>query len=97
MQNITKQYQGDLQSLYDLLHTKLEEPDYCENCIRACMEEEVKDTFILVHVLNAVSPIKEKLPSWKEFVKYCIVVFDSKNRNTKALLATGFENLEDYV
>jgi hypothetical protein len=87
--------QKQLFDLYDLLHTKLNNPEFCNSKIEECMGRSSKDSNELVHIMNALSPIKDKLPLWKPFIQYCINTFREIGRPV-SLIRTGFEKVEDY-
>jgi hypothetical protein len=91
-----KMTQSELIELYDLLHTKLENPEFCNSKIEECMNRECKDSFELVHIMNALAPIKDKLPLWKPFIQYCINTFREIGRPT-GLIRVGFEKENDYI
>jgi len=90
-----KMTQMELMGLYDLLHTKLDDPEFCNLKIEKCMNRGCKDSFELVHIMNALAPIKDKLPLWKPFIQYCVDTFKEIGRPV-TLIKTGFEKVEDY-
>ena len=90
-----KMNQMELMRLYDLLHTKLNDPEFCNSKIEKCMNMGCKDSHKLVHIMNALAPIKDKLPLWKPFIQYCIDTFKEIGRPV-TLIKTGFEKVEDY-
>lgn len=87
--------QQELIELYDLLHTKLDDPEFCNSKIEECMDRKCKDSFELVHIMNALAPIKDKLPQWKPFIQYCINTFREIGRPV-SLIRAGFEKEENY-
>lgn len=86
----------ELMGLYDLLHTKLDNPEFCNLKIEECMDRGSKDSNELVHIMNALSPIKDKLPLWKPFIQYCIDTFREIGRPVN-LIRVGFEKENDYI
>ena len=87
--------QQELFDLYDLLHEKLGDPEFCNSKIEECMNRGSKNSHELVHIMNALAPIKDKLPLWKSFIQYCINTFREIGRPT-SLIRVGFEKEEDY-
>jgi hypothetical protein len=87
--------QQELFDLYDLLHKELGNPEFCNSKIEECMNRGSKNSHELVHIMNALAPIKDKLPLWKPFIQYCINTFREIGRPT-SLIRVGFEKEEDY-
>jgi hypothetical protein len=87
--------QMELFELYDLLHEKLEDPEFCNSKIEECIDRGSKDSNELCHIMNALAPIKDKLPLWKLFIQYCINTFREIGRPVN-LIRVGFESVEDY-
>jgi hypothetical protein len=92
---MSRMSQQELFNLYDLLHEKLGDPEFCNSKIEECMNRGSKDSNELCHIMNALSPIKGKLPLWKPFVQYCINTFREIGRPV-SLIRVGFEKEEDY-
>jgi hypothetical protein len=92
---MNKMDQMELFDLYDLLHEKLGDPEFCNSKIEECMNRGSKDSNELCHIMNALSPIKGKLPLWKPFIQYCINTFREIGRPV-SLIRVGFEKEEDY-
>jgi hypothetical protein len=87
--------QKQLFDLYDLLHLNLDNPEFCNSKIEECMTRNSKNSNELVHMMNALSPIKDKLPLWKPFIQYCVNTFREIGRPL-SLIRAGFEKVEDY-
>ena len=87
--------QQELFDLYDLLHKELGNPEFCNSKIEECMNRGSKNSHELVHIMNALAPIKDKLPLWNPFIQYCINTFREIGRPT-SLIRVGFEKEEDY-
>lgn len=87
--------QPKLIELFDLLHSNLGNPEFCNLKIEECMSRGSKDSNELCHIMNSLAPIKDKLPLWKNFIQYCINVFREIGRPV-TLIKVGFEKLEDY-
>jgi len=87
--------QKQLFDLYDSLHRNLDNPEFCNLMIEECINRNSKNSNELVHIMNALAPIKDKLPLWKPFIQYCINVFRETGRPL-SLIRTGFEKVEDY-
>ncbi len=60
-----------LVTLFGALNDKLNDPEFCNNFLRLLVNdiilEDAPSTNVLVHVLNALSPIKDKIESWMTF------------------------------
>lgn len=69
--------QKALYTLYDKLIEQLQNPDKCNDFINHVMKYDLSSD-VIVHILNALSPIKDKLSMWDDFVD-----FSTKELTTK--------------
>lgn len=76
-------------NVFSDIHYNLYDWMYVNNKLSNIIRRNENDTDVLVHAMNAASPIKEKLPIWIEFMKYVTKVFLSKYDATYSLLLMG--------
>lgn len=65
-----KEQQG-LVYLYETLIDELENVESCNNFLTFALTQKMNSD-IIVHIINALSPIKLKLTQWADFINYCI-------------------------
>lgn len=69
--------QKALYTLYDRLIEQLESPHKCDNFIIHVMKYDLSSD-VIVHILNALSPIKNKLEAWESFVNFSTAELEKK-------------------
>jgi hypothetical protein len=55
--------------LYESLIEQSDNPENCDKFLKHLMNHELSSD-VIVHVLNSLSPIRNKLVNWEPFVKY---------------------------
>ena len=75
--NASGEMQMGLIFLFRHLHESLNDYLYCDNFLNISLNKQLSSDEI-VHVLNALSPIKDNLTNWQNFVIHCYELLKAK-------------------
>lgn len=87
-----KNQEKGLVYLYETLIDNLHDIEYCDKFLKYSMKEPMRSD-IIIHIHNALSPIKDKLSYWDKFIEHSTYLLKEQLTEKEALELIKIINL----